>query len=83
MGFFVLFTNTMIGADEILRIYKGKDVMEKAFMHSRSSMQPVYARTEEGTRTGIFPSILGYSMMRMIAHRCNLSMQRLKESFQE
>ncbi|QRF76018.1 Transposase [Thermoplasmatales archaeon] len=73
MGFFILFTNTMIGADEILRIYREKDVVEKAFMHSRPSMQPVYARTEEGTRARIFLSILGYSMMRMIAHRCDLS----------
>lgn len=73
MGFFVLFTNTMIGAEEILRIYREKDVVEKVFMHSRPSMQPVYARTEEGTRARIFLSILGYAMMRMIAHRCNLS----------
>lgn len=73
MGFFVLFTNTMIGADEILRIYREKDVVEKAFMHSRPSMEPLHARTGEGTRARIFLSILGYSMMRMIAHGCELS----------
>jgi transposase len=73
MGFFILFTNTMIGADDILRIYREKDVVEKAFMHSRPYMEPLYARTEEGTRARIFLSILGYSLMRMIAHRCDLS----------
>ena len=73
MGFFVLFTSTMMGADEILRIYREKDVVEKAFMHSKPGMEPLYARTERGTRARIFLSILGYSMMRMIAHRCELS----------
>ena len=73
MGFFVLFTNTMIGADEILRIYREKDVVEKAFMHSRAGMEPLYASTEIGTRARIFLSILGYAMMRMIANRCGLS----------
>lgn len=73
MGFFVLFTNTMIGAGEILRIYREKDVVEKAFMHSRPFMEPLYARTEKGTRARLFLSILGYSMMKMIAHKCDLS----------
>jgi transposase len=63
----------MIGADEILRIYREKDVVEKAFMHSKPSMEPLHARTEEGTRARMFLSILGYSMTRMIAHRCELS----------
>ena len=35
MGFFVLFTNTRMSAEDILRIYRQKDVVEKAFMHSK------------------------------------------------
>lgn len=73
MGFFILFTNTMIGADKILRIYREKDVVEKAFMHSKAAMEPLYARTETGTRAKVFLSILGYAMIRMIANRCDLS----------
>ena len=32
MGYFVLFTSTRMSADDILRIYRQKDVVEKAFM---------------------------------------------------
>ena len=46
MGFFVLFTYTMIGADEILKIYREKDVMEKAFMHSK----PEWNHSAQGRR---------------------------------
>ena len=73
MGFFVLFTNTMMGTDDILRIYREKDVVEKAFMHSKAAMEPLYSRTETGTRARIFLSILEYTMIRMIANRCDLS----------
>ena len=73
MGFFILFTNTMLGADDILRIYRQKDVVEKAFMHSKPNMEPLYARTERGTRARMFLSILGYSITAMAASRCGLS----------
>ena len=35
MGFFVLFTNTRMSAEDILRIYRQKDVVEKAFITDR------------------------------------------------
>ena len=73
MGFFILFTNTMLGADDILRIYRQKDVVEKAFMHSKPNMEPLYARTERGMRARMFLSILGYSITAMAASRCGLS----------
>ena len=63
MGFFVLFTNTRMSAEDILRIYRQKNVVEKAFMHSKQCMQPLYVRSEKGTRARMFLSILGYSIM--------------------
>ena len=49
MGYFVLFTDTRMSADDILRIYRQKDVVEEAFMHSKPSMEPLHARSERGT----------------------------------
>ena len=43
MGFFVILTNTRISEEDILRMYRGKDVVEKAFMRSKSVMEPLYA----------------------------------------
>ena len=73
MGFFILFTNTMLGTGDILRMYRQKDVVEKAFMHPKPGMEPLYARTETETRAMMFLSVPGYSIMAMIASRCGLS----------
>ena len=35
MGFNVRVTNTLIGEEDILKIYRQKDMVEKAFMHSK------------------------------------------------
>lgn len=75
MGFFILFTNTGLGANDILRIYRSKDAVEKAFMHSKPGMESLYARTEKGTRARMFLSVLGYAIMAMIASRCSLTYQ--------
>ena len=80
MGFFILLTNTMIGEEEILQIYRKKDVVEKAFMHSKSVMEPMYAHTERGTRARVFLSILGYAIIAMIANRCGLTYNRTVET---
>ena len=48
----------MLGAGDILRIYRQKDVVEKAFMHSKPNVKPLYARTETGTRARMFLSVL-------------------------
>ena len=79
MGFFVLFTNTRMSAEDILRIYRQKDVVEKAFMHSKQCMQPLHARTEIGTRARMFLSILGYSIMAMIASRSGFTYQQTEK----
>ena len=48
MGFFVLLTNTMISEEDILKIYRKKDVVEKAFMRSKQSGNPCkHIRMEE------------------------------------
>ena len=46
IGYFVLFTNTKMGSEGILRIYRQKYVVEKASMHSKPFMQPLYVRTQ-------------------------------------
>jgi hypothetical protein len=79
MGYFVLFTNTKMRTGDILRIYMQKDVVEKAFMHSKQCMQPLHARTEIGTRTRMFLSILGYSIMAMIASQSGFAYQQAKK----
>ena len=80
MGFSVLFTNTMISEEDILRMYRGKDVVEKAFMRSKSVMEPLYAHTERGTRARVFLSILGYAIIAMIASRCGLTYNKVVET---
>ena len=80
MGFFVLFTNTRMSAEDVLRIYRQKDVVEKAFMHSKPSMEPLYARSERGTRARMFLSILGYSILAMIASRSGFTYQQTEKS---
>ncbi|MCL4480762.1 MAG: hypothetical protein M1113_04685 [Candidatus Thermoplasmatota archaeon] len=79
MGFFVLFTNTKMSAEDVLRIYRQKDVVEKAFMNSKPSMEPLYARSERGTRARMFLSILGYSIMAMIASRSGFTYQQTEK----
>jgi hypothetical protein len=79
MGFFVLFTNTRMSAVDIFRIYRQKDVVEKAFMHSKPCMEPLYARSERGTRARMFLSILGYSIMAMIASRSGFTYQQTEK----
>jgi transposase len=79
MGFFVLFTNTRMSAEDILRIYRQKDVVEKAFMHSKPSMEPLHARSERGTRARMFLSILGYTIMAMIASRSGFTYQQTEK----
>ena len=79
MGFFVLFTNSRMSAEDILRIYRQKDVVGKAFMHSKQCMQPLHARSERGTRARMFLSILGYSILAMIASRSGFTYQQAEK----
>ena len=44
-GYTVLFTNTQFPASEILKIYREKDVVEKAFSHIKPHLEPFFSRT--------------------------------------
>ena len=48
-------------------------------MHSKPCMQPLYARSEKGTRARMFLSILGYSIMAMMASRSALTYQQTEK----
>ena len=61
------------------RIYRQKDVVEKEFMHSKQCMQPLHARSERGTRARMFLSILGYSILAMIASRSGFTYQQTEK----
>ena len=67
-----------MNARDILRIYRQKDVVEKAFMHSKPCMQPLCARMERGTSLPLFLSILGYSIMAMISSLSGFTYQQAK-----
>jgi hypothetical protein len=42
-------------------------------MHSKPHMEPLYARTDAGTRARMFLSIPGYTVMAMIVSTCGLT----------
>ena len=69
-GYTILFTNTRIAAQDILRMYRDKDRVEKAFSHLKPHLEPFFSRTEEGTRARLFLAILGYTMIAIIAEKC-------------
>ena len=73
MGFTILFTNTRLQQDEVLRIYREKDIVEKAFSHLKPHLEPFFSRSEGGTRARLFLAVLGYTMVAMIAEKCGIS----------
>ena len=66
-GYTVLITNTNIKANELLRIYREKDVVEKAFSHIKPHLEPFFSRSEGGTRVRLFLTVLGYTLVAIIA----------------
>ncbi len=75
-----LFTNTQFPAREILKIYGEKDVVEKAFSHVKPHLEPFFSRAEEGTRARLFLTILGYTMIAIMAAKCNVTYNRVLET---
>ena len=67
----VLITNTGIAANELLRIYREKDIVEKAFSHI-NYFEPFFSRSEGGTRARLFLTVLGYTLVAIIAERCGI-----------
>ena len=66
MDFFVLFKITRVSVEYILRIFRQKDLVEKAFV-LKLSMEPLDSRTKRGAKARLFLSIVGYSTMGIIA----------------
>ena len=72
MGYTILFTNTRLKAEEVIRIYREKDTVEKAFSHLKPHLEPFFSRSENGTRARLFLTVLGYTMVAMIASKCDI-----------
>ena len=72
-GFTVLLTNTQISGEDVLRIYRDKDRVEKTFAHLKPHLEPFFSRSEEGTRARLFLAILGYTMVAIIASVCGIT----------
>ena len=70
-GYTVLFTNMQFPTSEILKVYREKDMVEKAFSHVKPHLEPFFSRTEEGTRVRWFLTMLGYTMIAIMAAKCN------------
>ena len=68
-GYTILFTNTQFPADFILKTYREKDVVEKAF-----------SRSERATRARLFLTILGYTMAAIIAARCSIPYEQVMKT---
>lgn len=73
--------HNMMGSDKILRVYMEKDFVEKLFIHSKQSVEPLYTRTDANTRARMFLAILKYAMMRMIFQRLGLSYLTIERVF--
>ena len=71
-GYTIPFTNTQFPAGFILKTYREKDVVEKAFSHVKPHLEPFVSRSEIGKRTRLFLTILGYTMAAIIAARCSI-----------
>jgi transposase len=72
-GYTVLITNTGIAANELLKIYREKDAVEKSFSHIKPHLEPFFSRSEEGTRARMFLTVLGYTLLAIIAEKCRIS----------
>ena len=79
-GYTVLITNMQFPSSEILRIYRENDVVEKAFSHVKPHLEPFFSRTEEGTRARLFLTILGYSIIAIMAAKCNATYNQVLET---
>ena len=79
-GYAILFTNTQFYSDIILKTYREKDVVEKAFSHVKPHLDPFFSRSERGTRARQFLTIMGYTMAAIIAARCSIPYDRVMKT---
>ncbi|MCL4448025.1 MAG: hypothetical protein M0Z77_09635 [Thermoplasmatales archaeon] len=71
-GYTILLTNTSIPNNELLRIYRENDAVEKAFSHLKPHLEPFFSRSERGTRARLFLVILGYTLVAVMASKCGI-----------
>jgi len=57
----------------LLRLYREKDAVEKSFSHIKPYLEPLFPRSEEGTRARMFLTVLGYTLLAIIACKCGIS----------
>ena len=75
-----MFTNTQFPADFILKTYREKDVVEKAFSHVKPHLEPFLSRSERGTRAMLLLTILGYTMAAIPAAKCSIPYDRVMKA---
>ncbi len=79
-GFTILFTNTHFSGSDVLKIYREKDLIEKAFSHLKPHLEPFFSRTESRTRSRSFLTMLGYIIIAIIAPRFNTTYNKVLEA---
>ena len=67
LGYSLIFHNTDLSMKDVVRRYFDKDTVEKAFSHIKPHLEPFFSRSENGTRTRLFLTVLGYTLVAMMA----------------
>lgn len=49
-----------------------KDAVEKAFSHIKHLLEPFFSRPERGTRARLFHTVLGYTLIAIMAEKCGM-----------
>ena len=83
-GFFALFTDhPNLSAEEIIKIYKGKEIVEQGFRALKSDMEiaPVYHSKDKRIETHTVLVIFGYLLLSLL--RAVLNAKGLNHSFEE
>ena len=63
-----------------VRSHREKDIVEKAFSHIKPHLEPFFSRSENVTRARLFLTILGYTMIAIMAAKCNVTYNRVLET---
>lgn len=63
----VLFTSTTFGVEEVLRLYREKDVIDKTFRLMKDrGLTPLSVSTETSTRARVFLAYVGYLLLSLL-----------------
>ena len=72
LGKTVLFTSTSLDASDVLKLYREKDVIEKAFqLMKKHGLTPLNSNTETATKARILLSYLGYLLLSLLRMKLN------------